>query len=169
MNRKEMVNLEKLKKNKKVILIALLIIFLVVIDQVSKALFIGTEKNIINDVLKIASTQNYGGAFGVGQTGTTTFIITNVIVIGIIIKFMHMQQEQIDKKTYFALSLVIAGAIGNLIDKIFRGYVLEFIVIKSLCFNIADILIVLGWILMALFFAIYTYKLKKEKKEGKIE
>ena len=80
-----------------------------------------------------------------------------------------MQQEQIDKKTYFALSLVIAGAIGNVIDKIFRGYVLEFIVIKSLCFNIADIFIVLGWILMALFFAIYTYKLKKEKKEGKIE
>ena len=67
-----------------------------------------------------------------------------------------MQQEQIDKKTYFALSLVIAGAIGNLIDKIFRGYVLEFIVIKSLCFNIADIFIVLGWILMALFLAIYT-------------
>ena len=164
-----MLHLEKLKKNKKVILITLLIIFLIAIDQVSKALLISTEKNIINDVVKIASIQNYSGAFGVGQTGTTTFIITNVIVIGIIIKFMHMQQEQIDKKTYFALSLVIAGAIGNLIDKIFRGYVLEFIVIKSLCFNIADILIVLGWILMALFFAIYTYKFKKEKKEGKIE
>ena len=80
-----------------------------------------------------------------------------------------MQQEQIDKKTYVALSLVVAGAIGNLIDKLFRGYVLEFIVIKSLSFNIADVFIVLGWILMALFFAMYTYKYKKEKREGKIE
>ena len=41
--------------------------------------------------------------------------------------------------------------------------------LDELCFNIADIFIVLGWILMALFFAIYTYKFKKEKKEGKIE
>lgn len=164
-----MVLLDKIKKNKKIILITLLIVLLVVIDQVSKMLIGSIGENIINEVIKISPTQNYGGAFGVGQSGTTTFIITNVIVIGIIIRFMHMQQEQIDKKTYVALSLVVAGAIGNLIDKLFRGYVLEFIVIKSLSFNIADVFIVLGWILMALFFAMYTYKYKKEKREGKIE
>lgn len=164
-----MVLLDKLKKNKKLLLIILFVIILVAIDQISKLLLVDVEKNIIDDTLKISTTKNYGGAFGVGQSGTTTFIITNVIVLGILIRFMHMQQEQIDKKTYVALSLVIAGAIGNLIDKIFRGYVLEFIVIKSLAFNIADILIMLGWVLLALFFAMYTYKLKDKKEDSKIE
>ena len=168
MNKKEMIQVDKIKKNKKVLLISIFIICLVAIDQITKFFIVGYEKNIINDFLKICIVQNYGGAFGVGQTGTMTFIITNVIVIGIIIRFMHMQEKQIDKRTYFALSLIIAGAIANLIDKLFKGYVVEFIVIKSLAFNFADILIVLGWILLALFFATYTYKIKS-KKGDKVE
>lgn len=168
MNKKEMIQVDKIKKNKKVLLISIFIICLVAIDQITKFFIVGYEKNIINDFLKICIVQNYGGAFGVGQTGTMTFIITNVIVIGIIIRFMYMQEKQIDKRTYFALSLIIAGAIANLIDKLFKGYVVEFIVIKSLAFNFADILIVLGWILLALFFATYTYKIKN-KKGDKVE
>lgn len=168
MNKKEMIQVDKIKKNKKVLLISIFIICLVAIDQITKFFIVGYEKNIINDFLKICIVQNYGGAFGVGQTGTMTFIITNVIVIGIIIRFMHMQEKQIDKRTYFALSLIIAGAIANLIDKLFKGYVVEFIVIKSLAFNFADVLIVLGWILLALFFATYTYKIKN-KKGDKVE
>lgn len=168
MNKKEMIQVDKIKKNKKVLLISIFIICLVAIDQITKFFIVGYEKNIINDFLKICIVQNYGGAFGVGQTGTMTFIITNVIVIGIIIRFMNMQEKQIDKRTYFALSLIIAGAIANLIDKLFKGYVVEFIVIKSLAFNFADILIVLGWILLALFFATYTYKIKN-KKGDKVE
>lgn len=163
-----MIHLDKIKKNKKVLIIAIFIICLVAIDQITKALMFGQEKNIINGFLKIVVAPNYGGAFGVGQNGTITFIITNIIVIGIIIKFMLMQEEHIDKKTYFALSLIIAGAIGNLIDKVVRGYVVEFIVIKSLAFNISDLYIVIGWILLALFFAIHTCKIKN-KKGDKIE
>lgn len=164
-----MVLLDKIKKNKKLLLIILFIAILVVIDQISKILLIDVQKDVISNLIKIDTVKNYGGAFGVGQKSTTTFIITNIIVIGILIRFMHMQREQIDKKTYVALSLVIAGAIGNLIDKIFRGYVLEFIIVKSLAFNIADAFIILGWILLALFFAMYTYKLKDKKEDCKIE
>lgn len=142
----------------------LFIILLIIVDQLTKYLLIGIEKNIIEDTIKIYAMKNYGGAFGVGQKGTMTFIITNIIVIGIIVKFLCMQKEQIDKKTYFSLSLVIAGAISNLIDKIFRGYVLEIICIKSLGINLADIIIVLGWVLLALFFATYTYKIKNKKE-----
>lgn len=164
-----MVLLNKIKNNKKLLLIISFIIILVVIDQISKILLIDIQKDIISNLIKIDTVKNYSGAFGVGQKGTTTFIITNIIVIGILIRFMHMQKEQIDKKTYVALSLVIAGAIGNLIDKIFRGYVLQFIVIKELAFNIADLFIILGWVLLALFFAIYTYKFKDKKEDSKIE
>ena len=156
--------MEEIKKNRRLVIMLLFIILLIIVDQLTKYLLIGIEKNIIEDTIKIYAMKNYGGAFGVGQKGTMTFIITNIIVIGIIVKFLCMQKEQIDKKTYFSLSLVIAGAISNLIDKIFRGYVLEIICIKSLGINLADIIIVLGWVLLALFFATYTYKIKNKKE-----
>lgn len=158
-----MICLEKIKKNKKILLIIFFILLLIILDQTVKSIVIGKDITIIENVFKINAVENYGGAFGVGQTGTMTFVITNIIVIGIILKFMRMQEEQIDKKTYFALSLIIAGALSNLIDKLFRGYVLEFLKVKAVAFNIADILIILGWILLALFFAMHTSKIKIKK------
>ena len=75
--------------------------------------------------------------------------------------------------------MVLAGGFGNLIDRIFRGFVVDFIDVSELInfpnFNFADIFIVLGWILLALFFAMYANnvrigKIKKEKdgKSGEI-
>lgn len=160
--------LEKIKNNRKIILIILAIIILVIIDQVAKALVVGQEKNIINENIKIVKMDSYNGAFGMGQNDTVTFVIANIVVIGIILKFMKTQESQIDKKTYIALTFIIAGAIGNLIDKIFKGYVVKCISIYSIPFNIADVLMIVGWVLLALFFAIHTIKLKN-KKEDKIE
>lgn len=163
-----MIQLEKMKGNKKLIIIILFIIILVTIDQISKIIISGREEVVINDTLKIAEVKNYEGTFGVGQNDTITFIITNIIVIGIIVRFIRVQEKQIDKKTHVSLTLVIAGALGNLIDRVIRGYVIKIISIKSIAFNIADILIIVGWTSLALFFAIHTVKLKN-KKEDKIE
>ena len=160
--------LNKIKKYKKIIIIVLAIIILISIDQISKILVSGTEKNIIGDSVKIVAAQNYDGVFGVGQKDTITFIITNIIVIGIILKFIKVQQEQIDKKTYVALTFIIAGALGNLIDRITRGYVLKIIAIGPVGFNIADILVVIGWVLLVAFLVVRTMKLR-EKKEDKVE
>ena len=78
---------------------------------------------------------------------------------------MKMQQEQIDRKTYVALTMIISGALGNLIDRLFRGYVVKFITLWELpAFNLADILIVVGWILLALFFAMFAVTVRKDNK-----
>ena len=62
--------------------------------------------------------------------------------------------------------MIIAGVCGNLIDRVFRGFVIRFIKIANLpTFNIADTLIVLGWIMLAIFFAIFAYNVKKENKK----
>ena len=162
-------------KKRKFLIVVAVILFLVLIDQVMK--IVGTNYNgkIIPGILNFTTVHNTGGAFGVGQNSTFTFIITNIIVLGIIIKFMLMQEQQIDKKTYFSLCLILAGGIGNVIDRLFRGYVVDFIDVSPMFsfpkFNIADIYIVLGWILLAAFFATFTYhtsKMKKQKGE-KIE
>lgn len=157
-----------MKKNKKLYAILALIIILVIIDQITKNIAINNNGPLINGVLNITTVENKGGAFGVGQNGTGTFIITNIVVIGIIIRFMIMQKEQIDKKTYFALSMIIAGGLGNFIDRIFRGFVVDFLdltpIIKMPVFNISDIYILVGWILLALFFAMFACKDVKVKK-----
>lgn len=155
---------------KKITSIIILIIVLILIDQIAKIIAVNNNGILINGILNITTVENKGGAFGVGQNGTGTFIITNIIVLGIIIRFIVTQKNMIDKKTYFALSLVMAGGIGNLIDRIFKGAVIDFLdfspIIKFPVFNIADIYIVVGWVLLALFFTMFMFKdIKVEKVE----
>ena len=160
-----------MKKNKKhMIIITIVAIALIAIDQISKFLIVGKNINLIPNVLTFNFSEEIAGTFGVGFKGTFTFVITNLIVLGVIFKFMKMQQEQIDTKTYIALIMIIAGAIGNLIDRLFRGYVVKFIILWKLpAFNVADILIVLGWVLLALFFAIFAVKVRKDNNIDKKE
>ena len=160
-----------MKKNKKhMIIITIVVIALIAIDQISKFLIVGKNINLIPNVLTFNFSEEIAGTFGVGFKGTFTFVITNLIVLGVIFKFMKMQQEQIDTKTYIALIMIIAGAIGNLIDRLFRGYVVKFIILWKLpAFNVADILIVLGWVLLALFFAIFAVKVRKDNNIDKKE
>ena len=67
-----------------------------------------------------------------------------------------------DNSTLYILCVILAGGFGNLIDRVVRGYVVDFInVFPSLnfpIFNLADIYITLGWIFLAFIFATYTYK-----------
>lgn len=96
--------------------------------------------------MDITYVENRGGAFGVGQNSTFTFIIVNIIVLGIIARFLILQKDMINKRTQISLILIIAGGLSNLIDRIFRGFVLDFIDFSPLArfpvFNIADIAIV---------------------------
>lgn len=176
---KEREEQEKLTKKKVLKKIFLVVLILVLIDQITKIIFINKDITLISGIVKFHTVQNRGGAFGIGQNSTFSFIIANIIVLGIIIKFISMQAGQIDKKTGVALSMVLAGGFSNLIDRLFKGYVVDFIDITELInfpnFNIADILIVIGWVLLALFFAMYANnvrmgKIKKEKddKSGNI-
>lgn len=153
-------------KNKKVYIIVLAVILLVAVDQVVKFLMIDKNIDLIPSVFCISYQEVISGSFGVGQKGTFTFLLTNIIVIGILIKFMKMQSEQIDIKTYVALTLVISGALGNVIDRLFRGFVIRFFkIFNNVSFNVADLYIVIGWVLLALFFAMFAAKVRKDDKK----
>ena len=92
------------------------------------------------------------------------FIIINVIIIGILMKFVISKRDEINNALLIAISLIIAGGIGNLIDRIFRGYVIDFIdinpVFKYPVFNIADIFVVTGCIVIAIDLIYRTIKSK---------
>lgn len=137
----------------KIIKIALIVCFIVImVDQGTK--FIVTNFNIEGFEI----TENTGMAFGFNE-GNTKNIFLTLFVLAIIISFLKNQKNELDTKTVIAISLALGGGFSNLIDRIFRGGVLDFIKIwKFPTFNIADFCICLAWILIIIFLIIYTNK-----------
>ncbi len=146
-------------KNKTIKIMIIVVAILLIIDQTSKILVSSFVKQPIgNEYIGLEVTNNTGLAFGFNEGNTKNiFIMIGVIII--IIKFVINQIEQIDSKTAISISMALAGGIGNLIDRIFRGSVLDFIKIyKFPIFNFADICVVMGWILIIIFLIDYTRK-----------
>lgn len=158
-------------KNKKLICAIIVSVILLIIDQVIKWIAIASNINLvlIPNVLELNIVQNTGGAFGIGQGNIGTFIITNIIVLGIIIRFICIQKDMMDKQTMYILFIILAGGFGNVIDRLFRGYVVDFInifpAINFPRFNLADMYITLGWVALAFVFAKFTYKEIKQSKK----
>lgn len=120
---------------------------------------------MIRGILNFTYVENTGGAYGIGSNNIVTFIVINVIIISVFMKFIISRINEINIKELSAMSLIIAGGIGNLIDRIFRGYVIDFIdinpVFKYPVFNIADICVVVGCIIIAIDLIVNTIKSRK--------
>ncbi len=169
--------MKKKKTSNRFIRVLTLIIVLIIIEQLTKLYAIRFTKDkeqvIIRNVLSFSYLENTGIAFGIAQGDSKTLIIvSNIIVIAIIIRFMIMQREKIGPKTMFLLSTALAGGLSNLIDRIFRGYVVDFInllIIPSYprC-NLADIFLVVSWFLLVFAFvakAREELNINKEKQK----
>ena len=137
-------------------IIILSIIFLV-IDQISKILIIKLlEPNevitIINNFFYIIYTNSTGAAFSILLGKRIFLIVVAILIIGILL--YYIKKNKVDGKlNIIAFSLIIGGSLGNLIDRIVRGYVVDFISIKLgsynfPIFNVADTLIVVGVFLL---------------------
>lgn len=146
-------------KNKIVRVLLIIVITLIVIDQVSKILVSNFLKEPVgNEFVGLEIVTNTGMAFGFNE-GNIKNILLTIFVLLIIIRFVKNQIERIDTKTMVAISLVLAGGIGNLIDRFFRGGVLDFIKLYKIpIFNLSDVFVVLGWILLVIFIIDFTRK-----------
>ena len=120
-----------------------LAIAIILIDQLSKVFLINKSFTIIPNVLDITYTENYGAAFGIG-TKYIIMLFSVIIIVGILTYIIHEKNKITSFSPYI---LILAGSIGNLIDRLFRGYVIDFIDLDFMnfpIFNIADICITLG-------------------------
>lgn len=150
------------------IIIMSIIVILVILDQLSKVLIINFgDITIISNVLKLHVDNNED------TTSVFTLIVQHIIVLGIIIKFIMSQNQFIETKMKLFLSLVLSGGISNLIDILIRGNIVNFINIKIggvtlPILNFAYIFIIMGVILIAANFAIFTVKEMGNKKSEKV-
>lgn len=159
------------KINKKIKIVILITSILIIISQALTIYAVTNvkdeSKSIIPNVLRLTYVENTGGAFGIGGNGTIGFVIVSLIIIGIIIRFLVLQQDKLDLKTCLSLGFILAGGISNLIERIMRGFVVDYIDISELfkfpVFNLADMLIFIGWITLVIFIFIYWNKELKNK------
>ena len=82
-----------------------------------------------------------------------------------VILFFIRQFDKTNRITKITLCMIIAGGISNLMERIFLGHVIDYINVSDLfkfpIFNLADIYIVVGWVLLVVITIIYSVKTKK--------
>ena len=153
------------KKVKKLYLIIIIMIFLIIfIDQLSKVLVIHFEEiTVLADRIILKQTELQQGAYDETSRGVT--ILTNLVIMAIIFGIIKSDNQFITKKTKILVGFAFAGGVSNIIDRLCRGYVVEFINIGNFpAFNIADICILIGWVSFVAIFASFSAKELAERK-----
>jgi len=147
-----------------------MIISLITIDQIVKIFAIKNIYNssvtVIDGILNLTYVENTGGAFGIGNNSIIILIITSIIILTVSTKFVISKKDEISLYILVGLGLILAGGIGNLIDRVFRGFVVDYIdispLIKYPVFNIADICIVVGSFIIGINLIVNVIKERKE-------
>lgn len=127
-------------------------ILLIIIDQIFKmfANYYKPNFDVINDFLRIHYIENTGTIFGLFENSNLIFICLSIALCAIIAIYMKLKIEKRSQKEKLFF-LILAGGISNLIDRIFRGFVVDFISLKWIgIFNFADMYIVIGAILIVI-------------------
>lgn len=123
-------------------------------DQLCKFLilrYIGLNAtfDIIKGVLSLTPILNTGGGFGILPNQTFLFVTVSLLTI-IFITYLLLKQKIKERIFLYSLSMVLAGALGNLIDRLRLGAVIDFIDFKIWpVFNIADSFITIAVVLLA--------------------
>ena len=144
---------------------------LVLVDQLTKIAVQHWLKPIgdfplIEDVLHMTYLENRGMAFGMMQGQQWLLIWVTAIVLLVLIAAAMMGKIK-KSATLFTVAVIIGGGVGNLIDRIYRGYVIDFIYVKIInfaIFNFADICVTCGTVVLLY---ILLREMMQEEKAGK--
>ena len=134
-----------------------LFLTLVILDQITKALVINFfdlyDSVVLLPIVNLTFVVNYGFAFGLLNNPSLNQILVSLVILAIIIYFLYLLIKTQDKIFQLTLTLILAGALGNFVDRIFRGFVIDFIDIYIgkyhwPAFNIADSCITVGFLVL---------------------
>ena len=154
-----------MKTKNKYILLSILVVGLITIDKITKFLCEGIDISVIPNFFSLVSVHNYGAGLGI-LSGKTTLLIILTTIFLLLFCLYDVVCKKNSKIYVVAISFIFAGAVGNLIDRIFLGYVRDFlyfnIKLMPYYFNVADVLLTVGIILF--FIDILFFGDKKNKK-----
>jgi len=128
-------------------------ILIILIDQFTKYLIFYNHKNIINKdflLFRLDFVKNYGAAFNI-FSGSRIFLSLISILFSILLIYLIFRKNTLNTFDLYSYSLILGGTIGNGIDRIYKGFVVDFInlnIINFPVFNIADISINIGFIFL---------------------
>ena len=127
-------------------------------DQVAKAVVTnaldpGESVSVVGDLLRIVFGQNSGALFGLFKDNAAMFGIVSILVIGLIVAYHARSAGSLYLS--IALGLLLGGAIGNMVDRLRLGYVVDFVdagigTMRFYTFNVADSAITLAILLLFL-------------------
>ena len=142
-------------------------VLLIAIDQITKWNIVQNfelyqEKIIVPGIFSLFYIQNEGAAWGIFQGKMVFFYLVTLVVVGYLI-YMFQQEKNKTKLVGISFALILSGAIGNFIDRLLNGYVVDMFRLDFInfpIFNVADVCLTVGVILML----IHVLFFEKEEK-----
>ena len=169
---------------KHLIIQVILFLLLISLDQLSKVLLAGSlqakgDVTLIPGVLDLHYLENTGAAFGIFRDRQWLFFILTAVILGVVaylfvrlykglFGYTGSNPGTVKRSVWlgYGLAVLSAGAVGNLIDRIAHGYVIDFICVRFVdfpVFNLADIYVTISCIFIVVFF-IFIYRKDEEFK-----
>ncbi len=146
--------------------VGIIAVLCVVADRLTKnfALILkdGSSRTFIKNVIDFVYLENRGAAFGIMQNARAVFIVITVAVLVGVAAYIFVKKPK-NKLLLSSLGLIAGGAVGNLIDRIMQGYVVDFIETTFMdfpVFNVADICVCIGVALLILYMLFFDGKQK---------
>ena len=155
------------------VLYLLLAAAIVLVDQLVKwwavqALGPGGSIPVIPGVFHLTYAENRGAAFSILE-GRRLFFVAATVVMVVLLAILVKQGLIRGRFGRLAALFIVAGALGNLIDRIFRGYVVDLFdlrIIHFAIFNVADVFITLGGLMLVIYFAFLEGRVPGGKTDG---
>lgn len=153
------------------LLAVIIAVFLVAVDQLTKLYALNYVKpqgtiTVIDNFYYFTYVENRGAAFGIMQNKQWFFVAVTLVIFAVFAYILL--KYKIEGKLFFAaVVLIFGGGVGNLIDRIFRGYVVDFLqfsFFSPVC-NLADYFISVGAVLMVISVLFCKKNLAKRKPE----
>ena len=139
-------------------------VVLLAVDLIAKAVFVGGGGTVIPGLVSIEPIRNYGAAFGIFQDGRIFLIITTFVILAAgVVFYLRFKQGRGSKLFNVGCAFVLGGALGNLFDRLFLGYVRDFLKFDFLDFlnfpicNLADVFLNVGVVILVVYF-IFVYR-----------
>ncbi len=151
-------------KLKSVIILLCMAAVLITLDQTTKSMVRsafgdGSSFSIIDGVLRLCFTKNSGAAWGIFNEHVNILAVVSVVLsVGLFVCYIRLPMTKRYRPLRYTLIFVIAGAVGNGIDRIFSNYVTDFIYFELIdfpVFNVADCYITIGMILLVILLLFY--------------